>query len=342
MTACDGAEQGQLESRSGRGESEDAVTMDLSNRIERTLQTGPAAKLDISNITGSITIRSWERDEVRVTAAIDADGSQDLIDITIERAGNLVTAKVRPARIDGNWVRRLLAANHIPAVHFEIECPVTSDVKVKSAAGSIDIENLRGGVDVDQVAGSIRIADHVGRLALKSVSGDVSGCGLRGPLTYKSVSGDLEIHDSQVTGLSVQTVSGKVVVDPLAVADEPIAINTVSDQTRLTLDPASRCTVTLRTVTGAVNTDLPFQVLEESRTKWEAELNGGGREISLKSVSGNFDLLSGVPVNEISGARLPQGSPAEVLKSLEGGDIDVDEALKLLESGSPPPHANPK
>ena len=64
--------EGSYESRSGGGiESEDAVTMDERNRIERTLQTGPAAKLDISNISGSITVRSWERDEVRVTAAID-------------------------------------------------------------------------------------------------------------------------------------------------------------------------------------------------------------------------------------------------------------------------------
>ena len=319
--------------------------MDERNRIERTLKTGPAAKLDISNISGSIAVSSWERDEVRVTAAIGTDGSRDLIDVTIEGAGNLVTAKVKPARIDGNWVRRLIASNSIPSVHFEIECPGASDVTVKSAASGIDIKNLKGGVDIDQVAGSVLIANHVGRLALKTVSGHVSGSGLCGPVSYKSVSGNLEILDSRVSGLSIQTVSGKVVIDPLALADEPIAINTVSDQTKLILDPASRCTVTLRTVTGTVNTDLPFEVIEKSRTKWEAELNGGGREIRLNSVSGNFDLLSAVPVDEtsgVSGARLPQGSPADVLKSLEGGDIDVDEALKLLESGSPPPNANPK
>ena len=318
--------------------------MDERNRIERTLKTGPAAKLDISNISGSIAVSSWERDEVRVTAAIGTDGSRDLIDVTIEGAGNLVTAKVKPARIDGNWVRRLIASNSIPSVHFEIECPVTSDITVKSADSGIDIENLKGVVDADQVAGRTRIAAHVGRVDLKSVSGEFSGTRLDGPVSYKSVSGNLEILDSRVSGLSIQTVSGKVVIDPLALADEPIAINTVSDQTKLILDPASRCTVTLRTVTGTVNTDLPFEVIEKSRTKWEAELNGGGREIRLKSVSGNFDLISAVPVETagVSGARPRQSSPADVLKSLEGGDIDVDEALKLLESGSPPPNANPK
>ena len=207
--------------------------MDERNRIERTLKTGPAAKLDISNISGSIAVSSWERDEVRVTAAIGTDGSRDLIDVTIEGAGNLVTAKVKPARIDGNWVRRLIASNSIPSVHFEIECPVTSDITVKSADSGIDIENLKGVVDADQVAGRTRIAAHVGRVDLKSVSGEFSGTRLDGPVSYKSVTGNLEILDSRVSGLSIQTVSGKVVIDPLALADEPIAINTVSDQTKI-------------------------------------------------------------------------------------------------------------
>ncbi|MCY3801356.1 MAG: DUF4097 family beta strand repeat-containing protein [Chloroflexi bacterium] len=319
--------------------------MDEPSRIERTLDTGPTARLELSNLSGSITVRPWERHEVRVTATIDADGSRDLIDVSIEGSGNVVTAKARPARIDGNWVRRLVASNNIPSVHFEISCPGASDVIAKSAAGDIDIANLEGGVDIDQAAGRTRIADHVGNVDIKGVSGEFSGTKLDGSVRYKSVTGNLEVLDSRVTGLSIQTVTGKIVVDPLPVADEPISIHTVSDQTKLTLDPASHCRVTLRTVTGTINTDLPFEVLENSRTKWEAQLNGGGREIGLKSVSGNFDLVSAVPVDETSGASAPrprQGSPANVLKSLEGGDIDVDEALKLLESGSHPSNPNPK
>ncbi|MCY4107448.1 MAG: hypothetical protein OXG11_00280 [Chloroflexi bacterium] len=301
--------------------------------------------MELSNLSGSITVRPWERHEVRVTATIDADGARDLIDVSIEGSGNVVTAKARPARIDGNWVRRLVASNNIPSVHFEISCPGTSDVFAKSAAGDIDIANLEGRVDVDQAAGRTRIADHVGRLDIKGVSGAFSGTKLDGPVSYKSVTGNLEILDSRVPGLSIQTVSSKVIVDPLTVADGPVSIHTVSDQTRLVLDPASRCTVTLRTVTGTINTDLPFEVLENSRTKWEAQLNGGGRVIGLKSVSGDFDLISASPVSETSDTSAPrtrQPNTATVLKSLEGGDIDVDEALKLLESGSHPSNPNPK
>ena len=319
--------------------------MDEPSRIERTLDTGPTARLEVSSLSGSITVRPWDRDQVYVTATIDADGARDLIDVSIEGSRHVVTAKARPARIDGNWVRRLVASNNIPSVHFEISCPGASDLVAKSAAGDIDIANLEGDFDIDQAAGRTRIANHVGNVDIKSVSGEFSGTKLDGPVSYKSVTGNLEVLDSSVTGLSIQTVSGKVVVDPLPLADGPVSIHTVSDQTRLGLDPASLCTVTLRTVTGTVNTDLPFEVLEDSRTKWEAQLNGGGREIDLKSTSGNFDLHSAVPINEVSGESAPrtrQRNTANVLRSLEGGDIDVNEALKLLESGSHPSNPNPK
>lgn len=319
--------------------------MDEPSRIERTLDTGPTARLEVSNLSGSITVRPWDRDQVYVTATIDADGARDLIDVSIEGSGNVVTAKARPTRIDGNWVRILVASNNIPSVHFEISCPDASDLIAKAAAGDIDIQNLQGDVDVDQAAGRTRIANHVGNVDIKSVSGEFSGTSLDGPVSYKSVTGNLEVLDSRVTGLSIQTVTGKIVVDPLPVADGPISIHTVSDQTRLTLDPTSRCTVTLRTVTGSMKTDMPFDVLEDSRTKWEAELNGGGREIGLKSVSGNFDLISASPVSETSDASAPrtrQRNTADVLKSLEGGDINLDEALELLESGSYPSNQNPK
>ena len=319
--------------------------MDERSRIQRTLETGPSASLEISNLSGSITLRPWDRDEVQVVATIDDDGSRDLIDVVIEGAGNVVTAKAGPAGINGGWVRRLVASNNVPSVHFEISCPAASDVTARSAAGDIEIANLEGGVDIDQAGGRARIADHVGKVDIKSVSGEFSGARLDGPVSYKSVTGNLYIRDSSVTGLSIQTVSGKVVVDPLPVADGPVSIHTVSDQTTLSLDPASRCTVAIRTVTGNVHTDLPFEVSENTRTKWEADLNGGGREIQLKSVSGGFDLVSAAPTAETPGAppaRPSQGSPADVLKSLEGGDIDVDEALQLLESGSSPSTPNPK
>ena len=195
--------------------------MDEPSRIEQTLDTGPTARLEVSNLSGSITVRPWDRDQVYVTATIDADGSRDLIDIVIEGSGHVVTAKARPARIDGNWVRRLVASNNIPSVHFEISCPGASDLVAKSAAGDIDIQNLQGDVDLDQAAGRTRIANHVGNVDIKSVSGAFSGTKLDGPVSYKSVTGNLEVLDSRVTGLSIQTVSGKSGRGPAACGQRP-------------------------------------------------------------------------------------------------------------------------
>ncbi len=324
--------------------SEEDIAMDQSNRIERTFETGPAAKLEVSNFRGLIKASSWDRDEVHVVATIGSNASRDLIDVVIEGAGSHVTAKVIPSATPRNWAHRIFKSK-FPWVNFEIKCPRTSDFVVQSAASHVDIQNIEGGAEISQTAGSV-VIDHLGgRLDVESVSGSISVSRLYGSAACKSVSGILRIANSQVAPLSVETVSGAIDIDSLTLTDDPVSIATVSGQTMLGLASNSRCEVVFRTISGAVDTDLPFNVMQDSRRKWKAELNGGGQEISVETVSGNLDLLAAAPVGEplgVDNITLRKPSPADVLKSLEGGNIDVDEALELLESGSYPSNPNQK
>ena len=308
--------------------------MNGGNRTERTFSTGPVARLEISNVRGSIAVKSWDQDIVQVIATVETDGSPDLVDLAVGGSGNRVTVKAEAVKNVRAWMREVFRST-VPSVSLEIRCPRTSDVAVKSAASRIEIKDLKGKVDVNQATGQVRIAELDGALRLNSVSGNISCSGLHGPASFKSVSRNLDIKASRVTSLSIQTVTGNVSVDTLAPGDDPVTLNTVSEKMTLLLDSTQGYTATLRTVSGTVQTDLPSRATENSRTTWKSELNGGGREIRMNSVSGSFELIAASSEGEMSdspGDRPGESERIAVLQSLRDGDIDVDEALKLLRS----------
>ena len=312
--------------------------MSEQDRIERTFKTGPRVNLNIINIRGSIAVKSWDREEVRVAARVNGDGSRDLIEIDIDGDDGYAVAKVEAVKNAGAWMREIFRSKP-PSVDLDIRCPATTQVNVRSAACTVSVENLTGSVDITQASGRVRITSLEGSLTLKSASGGLVATHLNGPVNLKSVSGHLIITDSLVTSLAIQTVSGGVEVDRLATGDNPIVINSVSGGAKLVLDPSSGYTAAIRTVTGSVNTDIRAEVAEKTRTTWKADLNGGGREIRINSISGNIDLQGFDPQPE-SAASMDE-APADgdertaVLESLDAGNIDVSEALGRLGNANP-------
>lgn len=320
---------------SGTSCGREKTFMSEGDRIERTFKTGPIVDLDVTNIRGSIEVKSWDREEVRVTATVGGDGSRDLIEIEIDGGDGYAVAKVEAVKNAGAWMREIFRSKP-PSVDLDLRCPATTQLNVRSAACTVGVENLTGSVDITQASGRVRVASLNGSFTLKSASGGLVATHLNGPVNLKSVGGELIITDSLVTSLAIQTVSGGVEVNRMAPGNDPIVLNSVSGGAKLVLDPASGYTAAIRTVTGSVNTDIRAEVAEQTRTTWKADLNGGGREIRINSISGNIDLLGADAKPESADPGPGKGDErTAVLKSLDAGNIDVSEALRRL--GDAPP-----
>lgn len=131
------------------------------------------------------------------------------------------------------------------------------------------------------------------RVAAGSVSGDVQVTGTTTELSARSVSGDVTITDARAAGeLTASSVSGDVSARLNEVArGTDLEISSVSGDVAIAMPEATGLDLRMSTVSGDLNSDFPLQMRGRfNRRSISAEINGGGSELEISTVSGDVRL----------------------------------------------------
>jgi hypothetical protein len=108
----------------------------------------------------------------------------------------------------------------------------------------------------------------------------------------------------------------------------PYDVSSVSGDIGFLVPPATACEMELRTLSGDLATDLAVTSRSRSRGRQVLEINGGGVEVAVNSVSGSLTIMCA-----LDDAALQRESPAsrqEILERVERGELSVAEALHQL------------
>lgn len=125
-----------------------------------------------------------------------------------------------------------------------------------------------------------------------SVSGSVSVVGARGDVRAGSVSGDVRLEHLRATSVKATSVSGDVVVgvDSL-IGSGPLTFTSVSGSVTADLPRNIDADVTMRSVSGSLDSDFPLVLSGRmNRNSLEARIGRGGRELEVRTVSGDVRL----------------------------------------------------
>lgn len=314
-----------------------------------TVPAGSLARLEVSNIRGSVEVLPGEAGVIDITAVKESSsGDLDQTEVLLSQAEDgSVKAEVKNKEGWGFWSSRKPCK-----VNFTIRVPSQCAVKAKGVSNSLNVHQLEGNFDFSSVSGEISLNELSGPLKLDTVSGDVAADAIRSNLEYHTVSGDLHMINSQVPAITGNTVSGDLSLQT-ALADGPYAIHSVSGNVRLVVPAETHCTAEVHSISGRVHTSFPQTSSRRSNGKQVVEVQGGGVNIRLNSVSG--DLWIGTAEGEApaaapaaaptavpaaaadpaAAAPVPPSQPAkpsrkEILDRIERGEISVEEGLKLL------------
>ena len=100
-------------------------------KISRHYPAGKNVRLELKNIAGTITVETWARDEIRVTATMD------------NRKVNF-----NPRQTDNGIVIDIAADNRgktdVGDMNFKIELPARSSVDLETRSGQITVSNIQG------------------------------------------------------------------------------------------------------------------------------------------------------------------------------------------------------
>ena len=213
---------------------------------------------------------------------------------------------------------------------------VSADVTATGFRGTQEYRTVSGDLVLDRVGGDVRIKgvssdvslradDPLSSFEINTVSGDVSGVAPRiGQLRATTVSGDIELEGILADGPEhrIETVSGDV---SLGVTDN------------LTLE--------VRGLSSDADIRLPHRS-EGSRDRRRYIIGIGGPQLLFSSMSGDIEVRPPrrtgsappppAPVAPPVPPRPPlidEGDQLAILRALERGEIDVDEATRRLGGG---------
>lgn len=133
-----------------------------------------------------------------------------------------------------------------------------------------------------------------------------SECGKGGAVTIANMNNDIEIKnchniDLKNVGGSIvaSTISGDVEINVTEISKEkPISLATISGEIDITIPAKAGVSLEMKTVSGTIYSDFDFPSDEKNMRKIAAstiktQLNGGGGDLKITTVSGNIYLRKG-------------------------------------------------
>ena len=108
-----------------------AVMVRAQQHLSKRYPVGKNVRIELKNISGTITVESWNRDEIRLTATMESP-----------------TAHILPKQIDESLVVDVMADNRgrgdVGDVNFKLQVPVNCSVDLETRRGQIFVNNISG------------------------------------------------------------------------------------------------------------------------------------------------------------------------------------------------------
>lgn len=177
------------------------------------------------------------------------------------------------------------------SARVSVAVPATCSVQLGSVSASILASGTRSGGRITTVSGDVTVDGLTGDLTISSTSGSVDAEQLDGTLRVKNVSGQVTALRSRLSEISVNTVSGNLILD-LTSNTAQVSSKSVSGDVTVRVPAGGGWDVGIKSVSGDAVVDGQSIVRRGAgSSSGHASEGDGALRITAKSVSGNVVLL---------------------------------------------------
>ncbi len=239
-------------------ETTKVITMDETERFEQTYPLNANGRVRVDNVNGSITIDTWDRNEVKLEAVKTADDKDRLAEVEIKIDARKDYLSVET---DYNEYKREAGGGWRSYGKLTVDYRLTVP---KNAV--LD--------DIQTVNGSISITNSNNVTKASTVNGDLLATNLRGTADLETVNGIIEANFDQLQSSS------------------RINLNTVNGRVNLTIPSDANATLKADSLNGAITNDfgLPVRKGEYVGRDLYGKVGSGEVQIRLNSVNGGLNI----------------------------------------------------
>jgi DUF4097 and DUF4098 domain-containing protein YvlB len=276
--------------------------------INETRPLAARGHLSVENLKGSIEVRAWERNEVKVEGSLGqgvekleilGDAQHLSVKVKYPKSGGLGffsgSDKSEPSQL--RLMVPLQADLEIDAVSADIDVAgmASGELSIDSVSGNINVVGAPREATIDSVSGDLKLILNSANVSTESVSGDVDLRGrLGGEVRVETVSGDIDVagHQSSVQKLTGTTVSGDLRIGTALAPGGRIGLESVSGN--LTLRMPSNLSAQVRGESFSGDLQAPNAQIDRPKhgpgSSFEHRYGSGDGEITLESFSGDARL----------------------------------------------------
>jgi hypothetical protein len=188
---------------------------EVRDRWEVTLVPPPNYDMeaaDINNPLGTVTVRGWDRNEVRIVAEKWAQ-SAALVKHLKVLAGFCTDGSVcvkTYVLVSAGQKAVPVAAGRIDLV---MDLPRRLPLKARTFVGDLEAVGMRAGAHLESKSGAIRVRDVHGQVTSRTLRGSQTVASVQGSVELDGVAGDLDLMQVNGERLVARTVEGSIRVN---------------------------------------------------------------------------------------------------------------------------------
>ncbi len=283
-------------------------------QTDTTFTVDPRHRLDVSNYSGEIIVRTWSQNAVRIVAdhsrrdeiLVDRSSSEIRVragwwqpyadefqlDIESDRIGVRMRNPRRPSMVD----YEITVPRSMPLVIGGPRTDVTIDgtegeVSVAVNEGDVRIVGGRGRIAVRSIEGDVWLENVDGRSRVIAIEGDITVLRAAGEIVAESTDGDIVMDDMRTTAVEVLSVDGDIqyegIIDPTGL----YVFSTHDGDVTVTIPRDANTRVSVATFDGEFRTDFAVRLprRREGR-RFSFTLGEGAAQIEIEAFDGDIEL----------------------------------------------------
>jgi DUF4097 and DUF4098 domain-containing protein YvlB len=270
-----------------------ALALAAVHQVDTTVAVGRGQRLNVNAYGGEVTVRAWNRNEVRVEATtserdqVEVSTSATAVSVrTVGRRGPPTEIKLRISA--PSWIALSLSGVHTDIKADGVRAPIT----VETVEGEVDVTGGDGLISLRSVQGSVALRGGRGRINVNSVNEDVEVRNSSGEITAETVNGEITLQINDAASVDASTVNGDIAYSGPIRSGGRYAFSTHNGDVSVTVAEGTSASVAVSTYSGDFESEFPVPLRGTRAGKgFNFTLGSGSAQVTLESFQGTIQLI---------------------------------------------------
>lgn len=272
-------------------------------QINKRVNVAPDATVEVSNVQGSVTITTWDKNEVELIAEFESakdelefEATERNVRIEVERPNGKYG---RDDEDDANLTLRVPSRARLVVDTVSAEIGVTGargEQSLESVSGEVRTQAFDAPVRATSVSGEVTVTGNGGKAGVttENVSGTSTVTGIRGNYHGEVVSGEINAVVAAGQELELSSVSGDINLQAELVPGARVEMGSVSGVITLKIKPPVNADFDIESFSGDIENCFGQKARDTSKYAPGSELNfsqgNGSARVEIETLSGEISV----------------------------------------------------